>query len=99
MREEWRPIDELVGASLSFLHTHHLLYTNPDYSPDLLAHQEVQAEMEASLPDPEQTKRLLSLSSQADDKFSTTINDFYASVRQQCRTTVDLHDFANGRSV
>ena len=46
--------------------------------------------------DPEQTERLLFLSSQADDNFSTTINDFYVSVRRQCQTTAALHFFASG---
>lgn len=53
--------------------------------------------MEGPQPDPEQTERLLFFSSQADDKFSTTINEFYASVRQQCQTTKALHVFSNGR--
>lgn len=96
MREEWHPVDELIGGDLSFMLTHHLLYTSLDCSPDLLAHQEVRAEMEVPQPDPEQTERLLFLSSQTDDKFSTTINEFYASVRQQCQTTRALHVFANG---
>jgi hypothetical protein len=52
--------------------------------------------MEGPQPDPEQTERLLFFSSQADDKFSTTINEFYASVRQQCQTTKALHVFSNG---
>lgn len=46
--------------------------------------------------DPERTERLLFLSSQADDNFSTTINDFYVSVRRQCQTTAALHFFASG---
>lgn len=54
--------------------------------------------MEVPQPDPEQTERLLFLSDQADDKFSTTINDFYASVRQQCQTTVALHVHATADS-
>jgi len=83
-------------VDLSFLLRHRLFYSYPDYSPDLLAYQEVGAEMEVPRPDPEQTERLLFLSSQADDKFSNTINDFYASVRQQCVTTAALHAFANG---
>jgi len=49
-------------------------------------------------PDPEQTERLLFLSSQADDKFNTTISDFYVSVCQQCQTTVALHAFSNAGS-
>ena len=52
--------------------------------------------MEGPRADPEQTERLLFLSSQADDKFSVTINEFYASVRQQCQITAALHGFANG---
>ena len=53
-------------------------------------------EMESPQADPEQTERLLFLSSQLDDKFSITINESYSSVRQQCQTTAALHIFANG---
>jgi chromosome segregation ATPase len=83
-------------VDLSFLLTYRLLYTYSECPPGLLAHQEVRAEMAVPQPDPEQTERLLFLSSEADDRFSTTINDFYASVRQQCQTTLELHAFANG---
>jgi hypothetical protein len=34
------------------------------------------------------------MSSEADNKFSTTINEFHASVRQQCKNTRALHVFA-----
>ena len=96
LREESRPVDGLLGGHFSFLLTHHLLYTYSDCSPDLLAYQEVRAEMEGPQADHEQTERLLFLSSQADDKFSVTINEFYASVRQQCQNTAALPVFANG---
>lgn len=52
--------------------------------------------MEVRQADPEQTERLLFLSSQTDDRFSTTLNEFYASVRQQCQTAGTLHAFASG---
>jgi hypothetical protein len=52
--------------------------------------------MEGLQADPEQTERLLFLSSQADGKFSIMIDEFYASVRQQCQNTAALHVFANG---
>jgi chromosome segregation ATPase len=49
-------------------------------------------------PDPEQTERLLFLSSQADDKLSTTINELPLSVRRQFQTTEALHALANAES-
>jgi hypothetical protein len=50
-------------------------------------------------PDPELTERLLFLSSEADGKLSTTLNELSHSVRQQCQTTAALYALANAESL